>query len=170
MEASLSSARDTANEAAANAQAENAPTQDQLSSSTKVLETLLDDALAAVTPASDDAKDVEEKSNASLSPVATAVDLWGALIVAGSAGFILCLMPQLYRTLQRRSAEDLSPLGVLVADLSAKRRRAQERNPAADAFDAGLHRRHLELVLDLVLQPGDDVDRRAGGCEQAVPH
>ena len=33
----------------------------------------------------------------------------------GSAGFILCLMPQLYRTLQRRSAEDLSlPFLVLV--------------------------------------------------------
>ena len=30
------------------------------------------------------------------------------LIWAGSAGFILCLMPQLYHTLRRRSAEDLS--------------------------------------------------------------
>lgn len=30
------------------------------------------------------------------------------LIWLGSAGFILCLMPQLYHTLRRRSAEDLS--------------------------------------------------------------
>ncbi len=36
------------------------------------------------------------------------VDAWDLLIWAGSAGFILCLLPQLVRTLKRRSAEDLS--------------------------------------------------------------
>jgi hypothetical protein len=43
------------------------------------------------------------------------VDLWDVLINLGSAGFILCLVPQLYRTLRRRSAEDLSiPFLILV--------------------------------------------------------
>ena len=36
------------------------------------------------------------------------VDAWEVLNWVGSAGFILCLMPQLARTLRRRSAEDLS--------------------------------------------------------------
>lgn len=43
------------------------------------------------------------------------MDVWDALIWTGSAGFILCLLPQLVRTLRRRSAEDLSlPFLVLV--------------------------------------------------------
>lgn len=42
------------------------------------------------------------------------------LIWVGSAGFILCLMPQLLHTLRRRSAEDLSlPFLVLVLFSSA---------------------------------------------------
>lgn len=36
------------------------------------------------------------------------MDPWDVLIWVGSAGFILCLLPQLLRTLKRRSAEDLS--------------------------------------------------------------
>ncbi len=43
------------------------------------------------------------------------MDAWELLNWVGSAGFILCLMPQLARTLRRRSAEDLSlPFLVLV--------------------------------------------------------
>lgn len=43
------------------------------------------------------------------------MDLWDALVAAGSAGFILCLMPQLVHTLRRRTADDLSvPYLVLV--------------------------------------------------------
>ena len=36
------------------------------------------------------------------------MDPWDILVWLGSAGFILCLMPQLVHTLRRRSAEDLS--------------------------------------------------------------
>lgn len=36
------------------------------------------------------------------------MQFWDALIWIGSAGFILCLVPQLLRTLKRRSADDLS--------------------------------------------------------------
>jgi uncharacterized protein with PQ loop repeat len=36
------------------------------------------------------------------------VDVWDALVSAGSVGFILCLMPQLWKTLQSRRADDLS--------------------------------------------------------------
>ena len=46
------------------------------------------------------------------------MDVWGLLITLGSAGFILCLMPQLYRTVVRRSAEDLS-LSFLVLVLAS---------------------------------------------------
>ncbi|MHB8634595.1 MAG: PQ-loop domain-containing transporter [Thermoplasmatota archaeon] len=41
------------------------------------------------------------------------MDGWHALIDLGSAGFVLCLMPQLVRTLRRGRADDLS-LGFLV--------------------------------------------------------
>ena len=48
------------------------------------------------------------------------MDGWEVLNWAGSIGFILCLMPQLYRTLRRRSAEDLSvPFLLLVLVSSA---------------------------------------------------
>ena len=48
------------------------------------------------------------------------MDPWEALNWVGSAGFILCLLPQLYRTLRRRSAEDLSlPFLLLVLVSSA---------------------------------------------------
>jgi lipid-A-disaccharide synthase-like uncharacterized protein len=48
------------------------------------------------------------------------VDVWDLLIWSGSAGFTLCLMPQLWHTLRRRSAEDLSvPFLVLVLFSSA---------------------------------------------------
>lgn len=36
------------------------------------------------------------------------MDPWEVLIWIGSAGFILCLMPQLLRTFKRRRADDLS--------------------------------------------------------------
>lgn len=43
------------------------------------------------------------------------MDIWDILVWTGSAGFMLCLVPQLVRTLRRRSAEDLSiPFLVLV--------------------------------------------------------
>lgn len=36
------------------------------------------------------------------------MDPWNILIWAGSAGFIICLMPQLWRTLRLRRADDIS--------------------------------------------------------------
>lgn len=47
------------------------------------------------------------------------MDLWDLLIWAGSAGFILCLMPQLWRTLQRRRADDLSLAFLLLVLVSS---------------------------------------------------
>jgi uncharacterized protein with PQ loop repeat len=41
------------------------------------------------------------------------VDPWDLVIYGGSAGFILCLMPQLVKTVRTRRADDLS-LGFLV--------------------------------------------------------
>ncbi|MEK6976312.1 MAG: PQ-loop domain-containing transporter [Candidatus Thermoplasmatota archaeon] len=41
------------------------------------------------------------------------MDSWDLLIWAGSAGFILCLVPQLWRTVHRRRADDIS-LGFLI--------------------------------------------------------
>lgn len=35
-------------------------------------------------------------------------DFWGLLVYAGSIGFILCLLPQLLKTLRTGKAEDLS--------------------------------------------------------------
>ncbi|MEK6985111.1 MAG: PQ-loop domain-containing transporter [Candidatus Thermoplasmatota archaeon] len=42
-----------------------------------------------------------------------AFDPWELLIIAGSLGFILCLMPQLVKTVKTKRADDLS-LGFLV--------------------------------------------------------
>lgn len=43
------------------------------------------------------------------------MEAWDVLIWVGSVGFILCLMPQLWHTLRRRSADDISlPFLVLV--------------------------------------------------------
>lgn len=36
------------------------------------------------------------------------MDVWDWLVSAGSAGFILCLVPQLTKTLRTRRADDLS--------------------------------------------------------------
>lgn len=36
------------------------------------------------------------------------MDPWGLLILVGSVGFILCLVPQLVRTLRTRRADDLA--------------------------------------------------------------
>jgi len=36
------------------------------------------------------------------------VDVWDFMELAGSAGFMLCLVPQFLRTIKRRTAEDLS--------------------------------------------------------------
>lgn len=36
------------------------------------------------------------------------MDVWDWLLSAGSAGFILCLLPQLAKTLRTRRADDLS--------------------------------------------------------------
>jgi len=36
------------------------------------------------------------------------MDGWDVVITAGSIGFILCLVPQLVRTVQRRRADDVS--------------------------------------------------------------
>jgi uncharacterized protein with PQ loop repeat len=41
------------------------------------------------------------------------VDIWDLLVSAGSVGFILCLVPQLVKTLRTKRADDLS-LGFLV--------------------------------------------------------
>lgn len=41
------------------------------------------------------------------------MDVWDLLIWAGSIGFIVCLMPQLWRTIHLRRADDLS-LGFLL--------------------------------------------------------
>ncbi len=41
------------------------------------------------------------------------MDVWDWLVSAGSVGFILCLMPQLVRTVRTKRADDLS-LGFLV--------------------------------------------------------
>ena len=52
--------------------------------------------------------------------VGRAVDLWDLLIWGGSAGFVLCLAPQLLHTLRRRRADDISlPFLVLVLAASA---------------------------------------------------
>lgn len=48
------------------------------------------------------------------------MDGWAWLNLLGTIGFILCLMPQLARTLRRRRADDLSlPFLVLVLASSA---------------------------------------------------
>jgi hypothetical protein len=36
------------------------------------------------------------------------MDVWDALVSAGSVGFILCLMPQLAKTLRSRRADDFA--------------------------------------------------------------
>lgn len=47
------------------------------------------------------------------------MDVWDWLIWLGSAGFILCLMPQLWRTLHRRRADDLSLAFLLLVLVSS---------------------------------------------------
>ena len=48
------------------------------------------------------------------------MDPWDLLVWTGSAGFTLCLLPQLVHTLRRRSADDISlPFLVLVLFSSA---------------------------------------------------
>lgn len=47
------------------------------------------------------------------------MDWWDLLIWAGSAGFIVCLLPQLWRTLSRRRANDMSLSFLLIVLLSS---------------------------------------------------
>lgn len=46
------------------------------------------------------------------------MDFWDLLIWAGSIGFIVCLMPQVWRTLHLRRADDIS-LGFLLLVLAS---------------------------------------------------